>query len=390
MTIKLRFMTWGILLPLLTTNAVAQPAGPLPREELQVLASAYDQMQRFLAQKPDDRALLVAAIKGLVRGADPDSGEYFTAEEFEAFRQPSRIDQESLGAEIKVKGNQYILVPLGGSPAARAGVIFGDQLYAVDGVRVKGLDPTIVEKKLAGPPGTKVALTIFRESTLSVLTITVERKVFSMQSASLSRPAPGVVLLRVGYFNESALQEAADVLKTAWRSEPFKALILDLRGCPGGLLDTSVGIAAMFLPNDALVVQTAGESTESNASYFATPAFYQRKGGIDPLADLPREIKIMPMAVLVDNATVSGGEVVAAALQDHKRATVIGRPTFGRASIQTVRPLQIGAIKFTSSYFFPPSGRKIDGNGITPNQIVDDPWAADTMRTALKALKLGM
>lgn len=383
-------MTCGILLSTLATHSGAQPMGSLPREELQVLASAYSEVQRSLAQKPDDRALIVAAIKGLLRGADPESGAYFTAEEFEAFRRPKRVDQEGIGAEIKFKGDQYILAPLEGSPAAQAGVVFADQLYAVDGVRIKGLEPSLVGKMLAGSPGTKVALTVFRESTLSVHTIQVDRKAFAVQGAHLSRPAPGVALLRVAYFNASALQEAVDALKTAWREKPFQAVILDLRGCPGGLLDSTVGFAAMFLPKDAMVVRTAGTSPESNVTYLAAPAFYQQKGRSDPLADLPLEIKTMPMAVLVDQATASGGEIVAAALQDHKRAAIIGRTTSGRASIQTVRPLQIGAIKFTSSYYFPPSDRKIDGKGITPDHVVEDTWAADTMRAALTVLKLGM
>ena len=227
--------------------------------------------------------------------------------------------------------------------------MFADQLYAVDGVRIKGIDASLVGRKLAGAPGTNVALTVFRESTLSVHTFQVERKAFTVRGAELVRLAAGVVHLRVAYFTASALQEAADALKAASRAEPFQALVLDLRGCPGGLLESSVGFAAMFLPKDAMVVRTSGASPESNFTYLAAPAFYQRKGCADPLADLPAEIQSMPIAVLVDNATASGAEIVTAALQDHKRAVIIGRPTFGRASIQTVRPLQIGGIEFTSS-----------------------------------------
>ena len=369
------------------TGSWAQTAEAMPREELQVLATAFGEIKHSLVEKPDDRALIVAAIKGLLRGADPESGEYFTAEEFEALRQSMRTNQSAIGVELKIQDGQYLLVPLAGSPAAQAGVVFADQLHAVDGVRIKGLGVSAVASKLAGLSGTKVALTVFRESTLSVHTLQVERKAFTARGVELSRPAAGVVRLRVAYFNASALQEAADALKAAWRTEPFQALVLDLRGCPGGLLDSSVGFAAMFLPKDAVVVKTAGARLESNANYYASPAFYLRKGGADPLADLPAELQSMPVAVLVDNVTASGAEIVTAALQDHKRAVVIGRPTFGRASIQTVRPLQIGGMKITTAYYFPPGGRKIQGVGVTPDHVVEDASAAETMRIALRALR---
>jgi len=376
-----------LLLVFAAAGSLAQPAGSLPRDELQVLAAAFGEVQRSLVEKPDDRALIVAAVKGLLRGADPESGEYFTAEEFEAFRQPRRANQEAIGVELRFRDGQYLLAPLEGSPAAQAGVVFADQLYAVDGVRIKGIDASLVGRKLAGTPGTTVALTVFRESTLSVHTFQVERKAFTVRGVELSRLAAGVVHLRVSYFTAAALQEAADALKAAWRSDRFQAVVLDLRGCPGGLLESSVGFAAMFLPKNAMVVRTAGASPESNFTYLAAPEFYQRKGGVDPLADLPVEIQTMPIVVLVDNATASGAEIVTAALQDHKRAVIIGRPTFGRASIQTVRPLQLGGIKFTSSYYFPPSGRKIQGVGVTPDHVVEDASAAETMLAALEALR---
>ncbi|MEJ5030461.1 S41 family peptidase [Comamonas sp. MYb69] len=391
-TLKIAFrasIVGSLLWTLAAASSFAQPAGPLPKEELLVLSAAYGVLQRSLVVKPDDRALIVAATKGMLRGADPDSGEYFTADEFEAYRQPRRANLESIGAEVKFRDGRYLLAPLEGSPAAQAGIVFPDQLYAIDGVRIKGLDASLVAEKLAGPPGTTVALTVFRESTLSVHTFQVERKAFTVRGAQLSRLAANVVHLRVAHFTASSLQEAADALKAAWQTEPFQAIVLDLRGCPGGLLDSSVGFAAMFLPKDAMVVRTEGASTESNITYLAAPAFYLRKGSPDPLVGLPTEVHTMPVAVLVDNATSSGAEIVTAALQDHNRAVIIGRPTFGRASIETVQPLQIGGIKFTSSYYFPPSGRKIQGVGVIPDHIVEDASAPDTMRVALRELKQG-
>lgn len=388
MNIALRQTACGTLLAAIAvTHAAAQPVGPLPKDELQVLATAFHELRLSLVERPDDRALIISTIKGLLRGADPESGEYLTSEELEAYRQPRGIDLEGIGAEIRIRDGQFILAPRADGPAAQAGIVFADQLLAVDGVRMKGLDASRVAKTFVGPPSTTVTLTVFRESTLSVHAIQVERRAFTVHGALISRPAPGVVQLRVPYFDASAVRQAADALRDAWRAEPFQGLILDLRGCPGGLLESTVGVAAMFLPKDALVVRTAGANPESNVTYRATPAFYNRRGGTDPLTGLPPELQTMPIAVLVDNATTSGGEIVAAALQDHKRATLIGRPTFGRASIQTLRPLQMGAIKFTSSHYYPPSGRKIQGVGVTPDKTIEDPSGQEAVRLALTALK---
>lgn len=378
---------WGLALGLLApTASLAQPVGSVPREELQVLASAFQELQRSLVERPDDRALLISAIKGMVRGADPESGEYFTAEEFERYRQPAQGDAGAIGAHIRSIDKRFILVPLEDSPAAQAGIVFGDEVHAVDGVRVKGLTASAIAKQLSGEPGTPVAITYFRESTLTVHTVQVVRSAFSPRGAYLSRPAPGVVQLRVPYFATSTLKQATQALSDAWRAEPFKALILDLRGCPGGTVESTVGIAALFLPKDAVVVQITGANPESNATYRAAPEFYGWKTGGDPLADVPAQARAVPMAVLIDGATLSGGEIVAASLQDHKRALVIGRPTIGRASIQTIRPLQMGAVKFTTGYWLSPLGRKIQGSGVVPDQLVEDPQDPGTVQSAIARL----
>lgn len=375
---------------LLSTAGSAQPVGSIPREELQVLASAFRELQSSLVERPDDRALLNAAIKGMVRGADPEAGEYFTAAEFDVYRTPNQPNSAAIGAQVKFTDHRHILVPLEGGPAAEAGIVFGDQLYAVDGKRVKGQGVSDVGRQLHGEPGTRVELTLFRESTLSVHTVSVERKVFTPRGAYLSRPTADIVQLRVPYFNASTLQQAADALSDAWNAVPFKALILDLRGCPGGIVESTVGIAAMFLPRDAVVVQTTGASAEPNRIYRASPEFYNPRAGSDPLANVPAQARNVPMAVLVDGATMSGGEIVAAALQEHRRASVIGQSTGGRASIQTIRPMQMGAIKFTSAYWTSPHGRKLQGVGVTPDRVVGNPEQPEAEQAAMEMLRASM
>ncbi|AVS99129.1 peptidase S41 [Paracidovorax avenae] len=370
-----------------SAHSAAQPAGPIPKEELQILASAYRELQNSMVEKPDDRALLVAATKGMLRQADPDNGEYFTAAELEALPGRAAPDAESIGVQFRYRDHQYHLIPLQGSAAAEAGVASGDRLYAIDGTRVKGLESSRVRELLSGPAGSRVALTVFRESSLSVLNIPVERRAYVAPPVLLSRPAPGMALLRVPHFNASGLQEAADAVAEAWRAQPFDAMILDLRGCPGGLVESTVGIASMFLPRDTVVMKTSGAGAQASATYLATPDAYRGAGRQDPLENLPPQIRTMALAVLVDADTASGAEIVAAALQDHRRARVFGRPTAGRGSIQTIRPMQKGAIKFTTAYWISPGGRSIQGNGVAPDQIVADPSAQSTLQAAMASLQ---
>lgn len=376
----------GVLAMSLTGTGNAQtPRGPLPLDELQVLASSWSVLKDSLAVAPDPKALLIEAIKGMARGADSESGEYFTAEEFAEFKAGRRTDYGAVGAEVRRKDTRFVLSPAENGPAVEAGVMFGDELHAVDGVHTKDMDLSDVVRKLGGPLGSKVKLTIFRESALKVMEVTVERKAFSLPVPTVSRPAPGVVLLRVPAFRDNTLAEAVAALRKAWQQEPFKAVVLDLRGCPGGLLDTSVGVAAMFLPENEVVVQSRGAGKDANNTYRASKEFYHRRGPADPLQELPAAVRNLPLAVLVDASTASGGEIVAAALQDHKRAKIVGRKTYGRASIQTVTPLQMGAIKYTSSYWTSPQGRTIHRVGVSPDVLVDDPWASTSVEVAANA-----
>lgn len=387
---------WGCLLLASGFGLVAPAAGhaqsaaaaarqPLPLDQLQVLAASWTVLQDSLVTPPDPKGLIVSAVKGMLHAADPEAGEYLTADEFAAWKSPRRTDQAAIGVEIRAKDGRFLLTPVEGSPATQAGVKFGDELHAIDGVHTRDMQHTEVFRRLSGPLGSKVTLTVFRESSLKVLEIPVERQAFLPPNPRVSRAAAGVVVLRISRFGADTLVQSVAELRQAWQAEPFKAVVLDLRGCPGGLLETSIGVAAIFLPENAVVAYARGAGKESNHTYYAAKAFYERRGRSDPLEDLPAAIRKLPLAVLVDGGTASGGEIVAAALQDHRRASVVGRTTYGRASIQTITPLSIGAMKYTSSYWTSPAGRNINGQGVTPDVLVEDPWSAATLQAAAQA-----
>lgn len=353
---------------------------------MKTLASAYAVLQESFVTQPDGAALINWAIKGMLRGVDPDAGEYFTKEEFDEFRPQRKPGLAAAGLEIRVKNEQLLLAPLEGGPAVDAGVQFGDQLHAVDGQRIRGLPLHELLKRIDGPEGTVVTLTVFRESTLAVLSLPVVRREFVPPGPTLSRPGPGVAMLRIPAFRAATLSDAVEALRAAWQSERYAGLILDLRGCSGGLLDPSIALAAMFLPTDAVVAVSIGNSPSASRTFKARKADYWRGLEADPLDRLPRPIRELPLAVLVDESTAAAGEIVAAALKDHQRARLFGRKTFGRGSIQTITPIaQSGAIKYTSAYWTTPSGERIHGAGVLPDTVTPDGQSA--LQQALGALK---
>jgi carboxyl-terminal processing protease len=182
---------------------------------------------------------------------------------------------------------------------------------------------------------------------------------------------PGVWFFRVGRFNQTTVADVAKVLTEQNAQTPLKGVVLDLRNNPGGLLDAAVGLSAMFLPKDALVVYTEGRMEGSKTRYLASKDYYSRRGG-DPLANAPEILKTVPLVVLTNGAAASASEIVAGALQDHKRATVMGTTTFGKGSVQNIIPLsQTSGVKLTTSRYFTPNGRSIQGTGIEPDVLIE-------------------
>jgi len=227
-------------------------------------------------------------------------------------------------------------------------------------------------EKMRGKPGTPVLLTVVRKDVDAPLTFTLLREEINVKSIHAKALEPGYGYIRVRKFQEDTGSDLAKAIKTLYAGGPLKGLVLDLRSDPGGLLNQAVAVSSAFLPKDSLVVYTDGRTPDAHMRLTANRENYVRRGD-DYLSDLPAGVKTVPMVVLVDAGTASASEIVAGALQDHKRAKVLGAQTFGKGSVQTILPLGNNTgLKLTTARYYTPSGRSIQAKGIEPDIPVDD------------------
>ena len=226
---------------------------------------------------------------------------------------------------------------------------------------------------MRGEPRTKVVLQIFRKAENRTFPVTIMREEIRVQSVRARMVEPGYGWLRVSQFQDRTVHDFARRVRELYQEDPqLKGLVLDLRNDPGGLLDGAVAISAAFLPAGVTVVTTDGQLSDAKAVYKADPAYYVRRGQ-DPLRDLPETLKTVPLVVLVNEGSASASEIVAGALQDHRRATIMGSQTFGKGSVQTVRQLSPEtALKITTARYFTPQGRSIQARGIVPDVWLDE------------------
>jgi len=227
---------------------------------------------------------------------------------------------------------------------------------------------------MRGEPGTKVTLTLFRKDESRTFPVTVTREEIRTQSVRAKMIEPGYAWIRLSQFQERTVEDFVGKVDELYKQDPnIKGIVLDLRNDPGGLLDAAVAVSAAFLPENSTVVSTNGQLAESKAVYKAAPEFYQRRSGPDPLRSLPAALKKVPLIVLVNEGSASASEIVAGALQDHKRATLMGNQTFGKGSVQTVRPLGPDTgLKITTARYYTPSGKSIQATGIVPDVMLDE------------------
>ncbi len=351
-------------------NSVSQ----LPLEELQQLAAVFGMVKSDYVEPVDEKKLITDAIGGMVAGLDPHS-QYFDKKSFKEFREGTTGRFVGVGIEIGMEdGLVKVVSPIEGSPAFRAGLKSGDLITKIDDTMVKGLTMDQAVRRMRGEPNTKVVLTIFRKSESRSFPVTITREEIRMQSVRSKVVEPGYAWLRVSQFQDRTVDDFARKLEDIYKQDPnLKGLVLDLRNDPGGLLEASVAISAAFLPADSVVVSTNGQIAESKAVFKASPEFYLRRGGADPLHKLPEALKTVPLIVLVNEGSASASEIVAGALQDHHRATVMGAQTFGKGSVQTVRQLSPEtALKLTTARYYTPSGKSIQAKGIVPDVMLDE------------------
>ncbi len=351
-------------------NGVAQ----LPLEELQQMAAVFGMIKTDYVEPVDEKKLIGDAIGGMVAGLDPHS-QYFDKKTFKEFREATTGRFIGIGIEMSMEdGLVKVNTPIEGSPAFRAGLKSGDLITKIDDTFVKGLTVDQAVKRMRGEPNTKVQLTVFRKTESRSFPVTIVREEIRVQSVRSKVLEPGYAWLRVSQFQDRTVDDFAKKLEEIYKAEPnLKGLVLDLRNDPGGLLEGAVAISAAFLPSDVVVVSTNGQITDSKQTFRAAPADYLRRGGSDPLRKLPDAIKRVPLIVLVNEGSASASEIVAGALQDHKRATIMGAQTFGKGSVQTVR--QLGpdtALKITTARYYTPSGASIQAKGIVPDLMIDE------------------
>jgi carboxyl-terminal processing protease len=346
---------------------------PLPLEEMQQLAAVFGLVKTDYVEPVDEKKLINDAISGMVSGLDPHS-QFFDKKTFREFREGTTGKFVGVGIEIGMEdGLVKVVSPIEGSPAFRAGIKSGDLISRIDDTAVRGLTLDQAVKKMRGDPSTKVNLMIFRKAENRSFPVTIVREEIKVQSVRAKIVEPGYGWIRVSQFQERTVDDFVRKLDEMYKQDPhLKGLVLDLRNDPGGLLEGAVAISAAFLPKDAEVVSTRGQLADQQASYKAVPSDYSRRGD-DPLKRLPAALKNVPLIVLVNEGSASASEIVAGALQDHHRATIMGAQTFGKGSVQTVR--QLGpetALKITTARYYTPSGRSIQAKGIVPEVMLDE------------------
>lgn len=347
---------------------------PLPLEELQQLAAVFGMVKSDYVEPVDEKKLISDAISGMVAGLDPHS-QYFDKKTFKEFRESTGGRFVGIGIEMGMEdGLVKVVSPIEGSPAFRAGLKPGDLITRIDDTPVKGLTVDQAVKKMRGDPNTKVQLTVFRKAESRTFPVTIVREEIRVQSVRAKMFEPGYAWVRITQFQDRTVEDFVRKVEDLYKQDPnIKGMVLDLRNDPGGLLDGAVAVSAAFLPSDVVVVSTNGQIAESRATFKASPEYYARRGGGDPLRKLPAALKSVPLVVLVNEGSASASEIVAGALQDHKRATIMGAQTFGKGSVQTVRPLSPEtALKITTARYYTPAGRSIQAKGIVPDIWLDE------------------
>jgi carboxyl-terminal processing protease len=345
-------------------NAAA-PRDPLEiYADLNLFGEIFDRIRAEYVDPPDEQELIRAAIQGMLTSLDPHSG-YLPPADYDDMRQDTSGEFGGLGIEVTMEeGVIKVVSPIDDTPAAKAGIMSNDLIVELDGVQVQGLTLDEAVAKMRGPIGTSIKVTVFREGVTDPLNFELTRAIIAMRAVRWSMEGGAVegegdiALLRLSRFSEQAFVGIEKALKDIYAARDGVApegIILDLRNNPGGLVDQSVYVADAFLKQGAVVL-TRGRIPEESARYDAQP------DALDAM------IADVPLVVLVNGGSASASEIVAGALQDHKRATVVGTRSFGKGSVQSIISLgPDGAMRLTTARYYTPNNRSIQALGITPD-----------------------
>ena len=358
----------------------------LPVDDLRLFSEVFGRIKSDYVEPVEDRKLLKEAINGMLTGLDPHSA-FLDQEAYRDLQVGTQGEFGGLGIEVGTEdGFIKVVAPIEDTPAFRAGVQAGDLIIKLDEVSVKGITLSDAVKRMRGKPNTEVKLTVLRKGETAPLEFVVKRDVIRVKSVKAKMIEPGYGLIRVTQFQEHTGENLVAALNDLYKqsNNDMKGLVLDLRGNPGGLLNSAVAVSAAFLPKNALVVYTDGRTEDAKMRLTATKENYVR-GAFkeDYLSKVPAGAKTVPMVVLVNGASASASEIVAGALQDHHRATIVGTQTFGKGSVQTILPLPNNqAVKLTTARYYTPGGRSIQAKGIAADIVIEDEGQRVLLREA--------
>src|SRR5512140_1348428 len=348
----------------------------LPVDDLRLFTEVSGRIKSDYVEPVEDRKLLKEAINGMLTGLDPHSA-FLDQEAYRDLQVGTQGEFGGLGIEVGTEdGFVKVVAPIEDTPAYRAGVKAGDLIIKLDEMSLKGISLSDAVKKMRGKPHTEVKLTVLRKGEQEPLEFIVKRDVIHVKSVKAKMLEPGYGMIRITQFQEHTGENLVQALNDLYKQNngELKGLVLDLRGNPGGLLNSAVAVSAAFLPKNALVVYTDGRTEDAKMRLTATKENYVR-GAFkeDYISKEPAGAKTVPMVVLVNGASASASEIVAGALQDHHRAVILGTQTFGKGSVQTILPLPNNqAVKLTTARYCTPSGRSIQARGIAPDIVVED------------------
>ncbi len=345
----------------------------LPIEELRTFAEVYSAIKQGYVEPIEDKKMIANAISGMLSNLDPHS-TYLDNEAYKDLQVGTQGEFGGLGIEVGMEdGLVKVISPIEDTPAYRAGLKAGDLIFKLDETPVKGLSLNEAVKKMRGKPKTSIKLSILRKGEAKPIEVTLMREVIKVQSVKSKLVEPGYGWVRITQFQEGTVPDLAKHLTTLYKQGNLKGLVLDLRNDPGGLLNGAIGVSAAFLQADQKVVSTNGRTSDAKQDFLARPQDYLRGTKEDPLKSLPAEVKKVPMVVLVNSGSASASEIVAGALQDHKRAVIVGTQSFGKGSVQSILPLPNNtAIKLTTARYYTPEGRSIQAKGIVPDIVVEE------------------
>jgi carboxyl-terminal processing protease len=333
---------------------------PSDAADLGLLQDAMKQVERNYVAPVTNSELAKDALKGMLTRLDPHS-DYMDQEQYRQMTAVTRGQFGGIGVELTLEGKvPEVISPIDGTPAAEAGIEPGDRIVKIDTQATTGMDVEEIVKRLRGVPGSRVALTISRNDR-SPFEVVLTRNIIRVVSVKSDLKNRNIGYVRVTTFTENTASELADAvarLKTRNNGQ-LSGLVLDLRNDPGGLLDAAIDVTGAFL-DGGVVVTTRGRNGSDDHVYRAPPGGDIRRG--------------TPIVVLINSASASAAEIVAGALQDHRRATVMGTRSFGKGSVQTIIPLEgRGALRLTTALYYTPAGRSIQGQGIAPDIVVNVP-----------------